>query len=504
MCETALGAIATFTPVGPTQVPPGTNVVFDVTVSVVTLTEFNTADIIIGSNDAANVGFAYSAAWSAAFANVTSPQFAVGFYDQDVFVGGNNPTPVGATLLLGTVTLTTTGMTSGTYQVMISNTIDGLSNLGLDGQPESLNGSAAFTVAAECQVDGDCEDFIGCTTNRCIGQACKFIPDDGLCPDNGVYCDGTEYCDVSLGCTSTGDPCPGVCNEMGTPHCPCAPPTVSGGGSRYIAIRPEPPDSTVPTKFRVDWPAEGTPCFSRYVGWLLCGGVGERCRTDADCTVPGELCEAAPLPTVDINNDGLSDGRLGVLVDAVYAAELTPAEWSAGLMRCSKSAVPCTVDGDCIRGRCVTNNAICNVVDQNCFDGALCTVDEQCMPGAVYVYGEDVVPSEFLADTQTHVPNEYAVFAECGTVNPIPPATAVMWRWADTNHDSFVNVTDIALILLAIQGQYDFSTVISDDLSGSDACVIQQILNITDVLFAKRAFQGEHYYETSCNHPVCP
>ena len=186
-------------------------------------------------------------------------------------------------------------------------------------------------------------------------------------------------------------------------------------------------------------------------------------------------------------------------------AELTPAEWSAGVLRCSKSAVPCEANGDadCTRGRCVTTGVFCDVFLQNCYDGALCVLDEQCVPGAVYVYGEDVVPSEYFVQTQTPAPNDYKVHAECGADN-IPPATVVMWRWADVNNDTYVSVTDIGLILLAIQGHYDYSSIVSDDLAGTGACWVQQILSITDVLFAKRAFQGEHYFETDCNHPTCP
>ncbi|MFQ5590697.1 MAG: hypothetical protein ACE5HE_06025, partial [Phycisphaerae bacterium] len=400
-----------------------------------------------------------------------------------------------------------------------------------------------------CQSDADCNDGVACTVDTCVNQECEFVTDDSLCADNGLYCDGREVCNQMLGCVSTGNPCPPECVEAATPHCPCETPDVSGGGPRYIAMRPRALDSTVPVKFRVDWPGEGVPCFSRYVGSLRCGGTGDACTTDADCnecsfsgvpcltdadcdfglctdgqecsvsaqncldqseclrsescTISGDLCETAPLQTIDINHDGLDDGMLGVLVDAAGAVEMTPLEWSGGLMRCSKSASPCVVDADCSRGRCITTGAFCDVFVQNCFDGAECVLDEECVPGAVYVYGDDIVPSEYVAATQTHVPTTYEVTAECGLGTP-PPATVVMWRWGDTSHDSFVNVTDISLILLAMQGQYDFSTKVTDDLSGSDACWVQQVLNITDVLFAKRAFQGEHYYDTACDHPTCP
>jgi hypothetical protein len=94
--------------VGPSTVVPGTSVTFEITVTVDTLTVFNTADVVIGSNEAADVGFSYSSAWTPVFANVTTPAFDNGFYTLDVFVGGNNSASVGSSLLLGMVTIDTT------------------------------------------------------------------------------------------------------------------------------------------------------------------------------------------------------------------------------------------------------------------------------------------------------------------------------------------------------------------------------------------------------------
>ncbi len=147
LATAAWGATATFTPLGPTTVPPGTDVLFEVTVAVETLGSFDAADAIIGSNDAADIGFEYSAEWSAAFSNVTPPVFDVGVYDQDVFVGGNNPNPVGSSLLLGTVTVSTTGLSQGAYDVTIDNALDfGVSTLALAGVSEPLVGTGTFTI----------------------------------------------------------------------------------------------------------------------------------------------------------------------------------------------------------------------------------------------------------------------------------------------------------------------------------------------------------------------
>jgi len=161
----ALGATATFTPVGPTAIAPGTPVTFSVSVSAQTLAGFNSADIVIGSNDASDVTFTYAPAWQAAFANVTPPTPDLGLYAQDVFVGGNNPTSVGRTLALGDVIVHTEGLVEGTYRVSIdSNAGPEISSLILAGVHEGLSGEGTFTIVCppadpQCDADVDLADF---------------------------------------------------------------------------------------------------------------------------------------------------------------------------------------------------------------------------------------------------------------------------------------------------------------------------------------------------------
>lgn len=144
--DSARAATATFTPVGPTHVEAGTNIVFQVTVAVSTLPGFDAADVVIGSDDATDLAFSYSSQWTSAFSTVSTPTFDVGFYAQDVFVGGNHSASVGTSLLLGTITVNTTGMANGAYQLRIENSVDGVSTLARSGTPEALNGSGAFTI----------------------------------------------------------------------------------------------------------------------------------------------------------------------------------------------------------------------------------------------------------------------------------------------------------------------------------------------------------------------
>lgn len=140
----SLGATATLVPVGPTSVPAGTAVVFQVSVS--STAGFNTADILIGATGASGLSFAYSAAWNSAFANVTTISYDNGFYIKDAFVGGNHPSSIGNNLELGTITIDTTGMNLGTYSVKVNHALDGISTLGLAGMPDPLFGQVTFSI----------------------------------------------------------------------------------------------------------------------------------------------------------------------------------------------------------------------------------------------------------------------------------------------------------------------------------------------------------------------
>lgn len=190
----ALGATASFLPVAGTTVPPGTDVVFDIVVQVGSLTSFDAADIVIGAPDAGEVLFTYAPEWDQAFLNITGPLNDVGFYPQDVFVGGNNPSTVGTSLRLGTVTLKTSGLAEGTYIVQISNTIDGgVSKLSRGDLRDPLNGSATFTIQC-ASIDSDCDgdldlidytDMPSCVTGpgQTASSSCLRFDADG---DNDV------------------------------------------------------------------------------------------------------------------------------------------------------------------------------------------------------------------------------------------------------------------------------------------------------------------------------
>jgi len=176
-----LGATATFLPVGLTTVPPGMDVTFDIVLGVEAISSFEAADVVIGTDQASDILFAYAPEWDAAFFNITPPTPDQPFYAQGVFVGGNNPVPVGASLLLGTITLKTTGMTEGTYTVMINSAIDGgISKLSREHDRDLLHGEATFAIkciAADADCDGDFDliDFSG-LSSCLLGPAQSVAP----------------------------------------------------------------------------------------------------------------------------------------------------------------------------------------------------------------------------------------------------------------------------------------------------------------------------------------
>lgn len=72
----------------------------------------------------------------------------------------------------------------------------------------------------ECVRDGDCDDGVACTQDRCVAFVCAHRPDDGRC-DDGLFCTGGDRCDATLGCVTGGSPCDDgvdctedVCDEL--------------------------------------------------------------------------------------------------------------------------------------------------------------------------------------------------------------------------------------------------------------------------------------------------
>ncbi|MFQ5590699.1 MAG: hypothetical protein ACE5HE_06035 [Phycisphaerae bacterium] len=390
----------------------------------------------------------------------------------------------------------------------------------------------------ECDNPDSCDGAGTCLDN--FEQAGAPCGDPGMdqC-DNPDICDGNGSCDNNYAPAGTpcddGEICTGadVCFQGGCAGTPIAEqPIVLQEGSRSFSIVAQPVEPVPPVAFLVtspDW-----PCLSKYVGATECGGNGQVCSGDADCNrcsysfepcladadcdhgrctdgrdcsvgaqdcldastcvrdetclISGDLCEPAPLRPIDINADGLFDGLRATLVDDPSSATVMPlADWTVGLMRCTKSAAACTADSDCPRGVC-DNGIFCNVPAQNCFDGSTCVLDEQCLPGRVFLTGHDVVPS-----------TQYNVVAECGAFLT-PPGSASTCLWADVNCDGFVNVTDVQLAQLGFQGFFEFATLVQIDIH---PCYPQGVINVSDIQRVVLALQGQTYDEIGCRLP-CP
>lgn len=60
-----------------------------------------------------------------------------------------------------------------------------------------------FEPIAECETDGECDDGVACTENRCVDGSCFYAPDDAACDDAFACTSGT--CDTVRGCVVETD-----------------------------------------------------------------------------------------------------------------------------------------------------------------------------------------------------------------------------------------------------------------------------------------------------------
>lgn len=131
----ALAGIVTFSPPSAFIIIPGEEIVFTLTLQATgPVTDINAADVVIGSE--VPFDFAYSNEWLAAMELVTIPE-SVGFYPNDLLVGGLNATVgVGRSIELGTITVQTIGLGAGEYAIFVDTSVDEISGIsrGLPGQ----------------------------------------------------------------------------------------------------------------------------------------------------------------------------------------------------------------------------------------------------------------------------------------------------------------------------------------------------------------------------------
>jgi len=390
----------------------------------------------------------------------------------------------------------------------------------------------------ECDNPNTCDGLGGCVENyEVVGAPCgDAVPIEPQC-DNPDICDGSGGCDPNF--EPDGKPCND--SEVCTGDDMCADgscvgtaiplqPIVDQEGPKAISVIPQPIVPVPEVALRVtspDW-----PCFVKYVGALHCDGDGKMCESDANCNrctatslpcltdidcdygrcdngqvcsiiaqncvdasecarmevceLSGDLCVPGPLDPIDINSDGLMDGLRGMLVDNPMT--MTAEEWtSSGIMRCSKSALPCVDDTDCDRGICA-NDVFCTVSAQDCLDASTCVLDESCTPARIFLTGLEIVPS-----------SQYDIEAVCGSYVS-PPGSASTCLWADVNCNGVVNVLDVQLVQLGFQGIFRFATLEELDIQ---PCAPQGILNVSDIQRVELAIQGQTYEQAGCPVP-CP
>ncbi len=143
----SLAATATFDP-PLVEIQAGTPALFDVYVAVESLSAFDAADILIGSDEVPDVSFTYSPDWEAAMAGFVTPiTYDTGTYGQDVFVGGFSIAgAIQGGLWVGTLTVETTGLAEGDYPIVVDGTADGMSRLTLAGNWEPLSGAGTVRI----------------------------------------------------------------------------------------------------------------------------------------------------------------------------------------------------------------------------------------------------------------------------------------------------------------------------------------------------------------------
>lgn len=158
--STALATVsASFAPGGPTSVAAGTPISADLTIAPSNLSSYDFAFMLIGSEDpVAGLSFTYDSDWTNAFSSVDPPDVDSGEhlgYTHDVLLMSDN-SPFGisfSSLAVGTVVIDTTGMLPGVYDIRISNTTDGVSELVSIGEgggaQEPIEGVMNFTILPE-------------------------------------------------------------------------------------------------------------------------------------------------------------------------------------------------------------------------------------------------------------------------------------------------------------------------------------------------------------------
>jgi hypothetical protein len=157
--STVFGGSATFVATSPGSdtvlLNSGTPATLDVTVATASLPNIDSVDLVIGWNRTQDLTFAYSAAFVAAMTTyLQNPPYDESLYPagytNSMYMSGAKNGGIGATsILVGTLTLQTTGLALGDYPVTVSYATDTTSQLAYQGTNDSLNGTGTIHVVPE-------------------------------------------------------------------------------------------------------------------------------------------------------------------------------------------------------------------------------------------------------------------------------------------------------------------------------------------------------------------
>ncbi len=188
----------------------------------------------------------------------------------------------------------------------------------------------------ECEVDGDCDDRVDCTVDRCEYGTCSNAPDDSLC-DDGLQCNGVEACDARDGCEAGSDfagcydedPCTmDVCVEGEPGHLySCEHPPLDRDGDGHVDSHCDGDDCN--DLSAIVYPGAGEWCFDTLDN--DCDLLADSEDTE-DCSLKNDGCSSPTVLTPGVLKEGFTTGALGdvqsgcdsdTYLDVVYLFDLT-------------------------------------------------------------------------------------------------------------------------------------------------------------------------------------
>jgi hypothetical protein len=216
---------------------------------------------------------------------------------------------------------------------------------------------------------------------------------------------------------------------------------------------------------------EGAECCAPLTGEVAVINDGDPCTTDACDALTGDVTHERVAPGTDC---------IAAYGPRYIAVSPAPGTDPIGLLVTGDSEEPLV---SCVFGYVQA-------------DGTLGLDPVYQLPenwGTVDIHAYEIIPDAV-----------YNVQIDDGTSlsNPVAVRT---WMWADVNNDTFVNVSDIQLIVLGIQAEFLFASLSNLDLIGApgEACMPQGILNVSDLQVALLCIKGTPYADLDCPRP-CP